>query len=560
MTTFSSEVRRIAVRYFDGLATPVALHVKQLMLDEKWEDLQKFSVDPRVYTDPALYMRDACAAGFLKKYQGFPTDPLLRKQRAMEKWWVGEKQCHLSNMRLSSYLPRLRYLSEGQEDHVQRLFAVARKIIADWIGSAPPPLIQGRFGPGSTYSDKGETATILHKIGSNSPTMTHDVCWYLPQWLGTQWGRSFASRRREVSVIPGNRVLTVPKTAWIDRVIAAEPSINVFYQLGYGQILRKRLLNRAGWDLGRAQERHRLVAEINSCAKLFFTEDLSNASDTICKILVEILLPSAWFSALDDLRCKKSLVDGKWVVLEKFSSMGNGFTFELETIIFAALTCATVRLNGGLGQLGVDVFVYGDDIIAEDKFRPAVRSVLAFCGFTSNADKSFGGTDSFRESCGGDFMDGKSVRPHFLKEEPTDSPAYIVLHNGIKRVSDQLKELGFDLPGRVLGAVTDRIPTRFTCYGPPALGDIVLHHDDKSWWKMKVRNSIRYVKVVKPVRGEVIRFDRFDGDVVLACATYGTSPVQERVKNRSGKWTCHDGIVPRSRAALGFRVGWTPFS
>lgn len=563
--TFSSDVKRIAGHYFDGLATPFALSVKQKMLDGCWEDLQKLYVDPRAYTDAQSYMLDACAAGFLKKYQDFPTDPAQRKARAMEKWWDGEKQCHLSNLRLAPYLPRLRYLSDGQEPHVDELFQLAKRIIAGWIGTEPPPLIEGRFGPGSTYSDFGETATILHKIGSNDPTMTHDVCWYLPQWLGTQWGRSFASRRREVSVVPGNRVQVAPKTAWIDRVTAAEPSINVFYQLGRGKQLRKLLLRRAKWDLAHSQEIHRLVAEKNSIEKLFFTEDLSNASDTICRILVEILLSPSWYETLDQLRSKRSLVDGQWVILEKFSSMGNGFTFELETIIFAALTCATIRLNGGVGKLGEDVFVYGDDIIAEEVYLPAVRSVLAFCGFTSNAEKSFSGTDSFRESCGGDFFNGSAVRPHFLKEEPTGPQDYIKLHNGLRRVREQLIRLNHDLPGKILAKVADNIPTSDRVYGPLSLGDICLHAEYQHW-TVKVVDSIRYVKVLKPARGKVTHFERFDDDVVLACATYGSQPVYDPVKNSKdsiyyplmGEESV--GIVGRSKTVAGYSVDWIPFS
>lgn len=559
MNTFSSEVKRIAVRYFDGLATPFSESVKQLMLNEDWEGLQQLSVNPRSYTDGQLYMRDACAAGFLKKYQGFPTDPDRRRARAMAKWEEGERQCYRSNQRLCRYLPDHQYqFDDPAEPHVRELFDCARKIIRSWIGSQPDNLVRGRFGPGATYSDAGETSTVLHKIGSNSPSITHDAIWHLPQWLGTQWGRSFARRRREINTVPGNRVLTVPKTSWIDRVIAAEPAINVFYQLGYGRMLRDRLRNRAGWNLKVAQERHRLVAEAASVSKLYFTEDLSNASDTICKVLVRILLPSMWFTALDDLRSKKSLVDGRWRVLEKFSSMGNGFTFELETIIFASLVCATIQLNGGVGKLGVDVFVYGDDIIAPEPYHRAVRSVLGFCGFTSNPEKSFFGQDRFRESCGGDYFDGFPVRPHFLKEPPTEPQDYIVLHNGLRRVMTQLENLSWSLPGRILASVTDNIPTRIRqVYGPPELGDIVLH-GSQDHWSIKVRSSIRYIRCYKPLKGKVTYFERFDADVVLACATYGITSTYTRHPRSTEKFRY--GIVGRAREKLGHRVGWTPFS
>jgi hypothetical protein len=44
----------------------------------------------------------------------------------------------------------------------------------------------------------------------------------------------------------------------------------------------------------------------------------------------------------------------------------------------------------------------------------------------------------------------------------------------------------------------------------------------------------------------VISFQRFEAQVVLACATYGTG-------NRRG------GVIPRD-GVLSYKVGWVPFS
>jgi len=59
------------------------------------------------------------------------------------------------------------------------------------------------------------------------------------------------------------------------------------------------------------------------------TIDLSSASDTVSYALVMSLLPSGWFDLLDLFRSECVEVPGGVIELEKFSSMGNAYTFEL---------------------------------------------------------------------------------------------------------------------------------------------------------------------------------------------------------------------------------------
>ena len=66
------------------------------------------------------------------------------------------------------------------------------------------------------------------------------------------------------------------------------------------------------------------------------------------------------------------------------SPMGNGFTFELETLLFYALTMAVC----GKGNF-VRVSVYGDDIICPTEHAQAVTSILVEAGFQLNLGKSF---------------------------------------------------------------------------------------------------------------------------------------------------------------------------
>jgi hypothetical protein len=515
-----------------------------------WDGISEVTPDPRSYTDASLYARDAAAAGLLRKYEKLPTTH-DRRANAVKKWWEGERDCYRANERLSPYLPEhcapgLPCADDGDRRLGEFLLEV-RKVIKGWIGRGPNALALGRFGPGATYSKKGGRTTVPDKM-STAPSLTRSAIWYLPQWLGTQWGSAIAAHCGEISFVPGNRFATVPKTSKTDRAIAAEPDINVFYQLALGRELRQRLKkSTAGrWDLDHVQTIHGQVARVSSVTKEFATLDLSNASDTVSRNLVKVLLPHRWYEQLAALRSSKTFIDGKWVVLEKFSSMGNGFTFELETIIFAAVATVVARQCGHIGILGRDVFVFGDDIIVKnDVYRP-LKSVLEFLGFSLNAEKSFFDDDAFRESCGQDFFNGKPVRPYFLKEEPNGPQDYIAVANGLRALNHRLAASGMGDGMRAWFSALDCIPTGIrSCRGPEALGDIVIH-DDAERWTTRWRHGIRYLRVYRPHRSRIVSFQRFSPEVVLACATYGTG-------NRRG------GVVPRD-GVLSHKVGWAPRS
>jgi hypothetical protein len=101
--------------------------------------------------------------------------------------------------------------------------------------------------------------------------------------------------------------------------------------------------------------------------------------------------------------------DGTWRELEKFSSMGNGCTFELESLLFLCICRSIIPEN-----LHGCISVYGDDIIIPQEYTEAVVERLNSLGFSVNADKSFW-QGSFRESCGSFTFDGIDVRPFYLK-------------------------------------------------------------------------------------------------------------------------------------------------
>jgi hypothetical protein len=220
-----------------------------------------------------------------------------------------------------------------------------------------------------------------------------------------------------------NRVAFVPKDATTHRTIAVEPHLNICLQLGVDAYIKRRLRG-VGVDLS-TQRRNQDLARAGAIGWMMqdplVTLDLASASDTLCQGLVERLLPSAWLDYLGNLRSPYYRM-GKELPVEyqKWSSMGNGYTFSLETLIFWAIAKACSTFSRSRERLGV----YGDDIVLPRGTAGILIEVLGYCGFKVNTDKSalFG---PFRESCGGDYWFDQKVTPVYLRDEPFLRPTDI---------------------------------------------------------------------------------------------------------------------------------------
>jgi len=226
-------------------------------------------------------------------------------------------------------------------------------------------------------------------------------------------------------VVRGNRISTVPKDAFTKRTIAIEPGLNLELQLGVEDIIRRRL-KRWGVDLD-DQSKNQKLAKLASETGSHSTIDLKAASDSISLEIVRFLLPSEWFLILDALRSQEGTYDDDDITYEKISSMGNGFTFALESLIFAALTYGCYKYCG-IPWDHTDVAVYGDDVVCRSETSLLLTELFTYCGFSVNLEKSFY-HGSFRESCGADFINGVDVRPVFHKEPVEYVDDLFVLHN-----------------------------------------------------------------------------------------------------------------------------------
>lgn len=533
---------RLVLGVLEDLGTPFALSLAIRLRYNDMTGILDVSLDPSRYIEPLAFLLDSQALALFSKRR----DLNLGAQTALaakQKWFEAEAQCYHTNQRLSAFTMNA---YNDSEVAINSLIVECQTLIMEWIGPRPPALdnLQGRFGPGATFSDRGRLATVPDKI-SSAPTLTKGALWHLLPWLSTKWSASASLSKTDPIFVKGNRFTTVPKNAKTDRGIAIEPSINIFYQLAYGQSIRRRLQKSTGWNLDLAADIHKNI--VSQRWSSIATVDLSSASDTVCKELVRLLMPPAWFEALSELRSPMTFIDGKWVLLEKFSSMGNGYTFELETLIFAALVCTLCRREGRLGLLGTDVFVFGDDIIIEKDLARGVIAMLRFFGFIPNQKKTFS-DGPFRESCGMDTFNGVNVRPFFLRSLEYEDPAQLFpIHNGFFGLYEKVSCLGFR-PQHESGidAILSALPVSLRkCTGPKGLGDTVLHVHEfpKNSWKWK--DGIRYFRGIVGVPRN-LPWHHWRPDVVLASALYGVG---------DGRL----GITPRS-PSLSYKVTWVPYS
>jgi hypothetical protein len=243
-------------------------------------------------------------------------------------------------------------------------------------------------------------------------------------------------------------------------VIAVEPRGNSFLQKSVGAYFRAKL-KRVGIDLDDQGRNQRLAEQAWSSG--LATVDLSAASDTVSRELVFDLLPVDWACYMDALRCRRAeMPDGSSLVLEKFSSMGNGFTFELETLIFWALTSSVEQAIGSTKAYSV----YGDDIICSDEGVLFLRDVLGIAGFTFNDQKSFWGESAFRESCGKHYFQGVDVTPCYQKESLDSLDSLVRCHNRLMRWAHRLG-LGIHLDSRIKPAVDNLKRSLGTGWGIP---------------------------------------------------------------------------------------------
>lgn len=285
---------------------------------------------------------------------------------------------------------------------------------------------EGAAGPGS--SRKTKHTDFYQKMFAGPLSTTSDILYkhYITN-ISDSWylGESLRYSHFGVTLVSSSSLSTVPKNNRTNRTICTEPSLNMFYQLGAGRLIERMLLKYHNIDLSRQPARNSYYAKQGSITGEYATIDLSNASDTISFKLLEYLLPPGILSILDLIRSKTTSYQGEDIPLHMISSMGNGFTFPLQTLIFSALVKATYSYLG-ISKIKDSIWqysVFGDDIIVCKDAYDVVTQVLNAAGFIVNETKSYN-TGAFRESCGSDFFMGHNIRGVYLRKIKNETHIY----------------------------------------------------------------------------------------------------------------------------------------
>lgn len=418
----------------------------------------KFDYSLADNADDAFYARLIHSLFHKQKWMDLGIDT---KAVAEKKFWDMEDHCERVNDSLSlESLPR----------DVIRVVIAARRKIRAVLGRVPDlSSFDFSFGPGATTNVKGREANAKAKLSANLACseeflpVVGDFLAEVPLWTWSACGLGnnirVSSDTEEIIMRPwievhAGKLVFVPKDARGDRPIVVEPILNGFFQKGVGSYMKDRLLRRAGINLT-DQSRNQNLAYLGSLDGSFATVDLSSASDTVSIGVVRLLLPEEWLDFLISLTTGQVATKTGARGLHKFSSMGNGFTFELESLLFWSIASACSELL----HLGSEVSVYGDDILIDVRAYKLLAESLTALGFFINEEKSYA-SGPFRESCGADWFKGTWIRPFYVKTRISDETLY-TFHNWAMRAGER------ELASLILSFTQPDL----RIYGPDGYGD-----------------------------------------------------------------------------------------
>jgi hypothetical protein len=465
----------VAQQLLRALDCPRALSVSIMLRYEMWDEIVNLQISPDAYNDSESFFRAYQATKLLSKAKWLPTS-IDKRAVAKVKFEEAEDSCQRTNELWRPY----REMKFQLLPHYERVIHSARRKIGLVLGNKLYDWVEFcDFGPGADCSTvRGMTSGYNKMVNPGGITIgAHPFMNVLCEI--TRLGYKFTGNPKtgllDIDIRRGNTVTFVPKNAKTDRPIAVEPRWNIFMQKGLGAFLRKRLRH-VGVNLD-YQGLNQAFAIYGSYTGKYATIDLASASDTVSKEVVLALLPEPWSDIFAALRSPAYHLDGEWKSYHKWSSMGNGYTFELESLIFWAL-CSSID---------EDISVYGDDLIVPTKSFDAIVDVLELCGFKVNPLKSYSG-GNFRESCGQDAFNGVSVTPIYWKEQ-LDDQGTLSLVNQITSLARRLGSGHFrDQKFKaVWKSLVFRLPKRFQQRGPTTISTVI--HDSSAAWSLCRKNG-----------------------------------------------------------------------
>ena len=292
----------------------------------------------------------------------------------------------------------------------------ARQIVRRVLDGFDPQgdIQRGRFGTKATVECPATHAYIDEKLLHRPLTGSRGHI----QWLNNA---ILPNDQLLCSILKDNRhgysevwdlaQVNVPKKFNIDRGI----NPNTLFGSLYSDIIGRNIeaaLRKEGLDIKKLQHKHGVYAEQASTHGRWATADMSDASHGFLSNLLNALLPRKWYRAVMFGVIRSVEVDGRVSRLESIMTMGIGFTFPMQTLLFYCLLLAIRDLSQCMGKISV----YGDDLVYPTKMHKYVVGIFKDLGFKLNLDKTFVHSH-FRESCGSDYFKGEMVRPFAPEEE-----------------------------------------------------------------------------------------------------------------------------------------------
>lgn len=534
-------------------AGPFRERLESILGRRDWAALLAFEFDYGAEEYLPLHLFHARqSVGLFKKFEPLRIAGVSKAEAALSKFVQAEARCRNTNARFRDLW---KTSPNFWVEPVGRALLRARRKISKILGPVPTlDRLDFRYGPGATTSIQKSGANPRVKLGApltcskEFAAAPASLLREVPLLLDLHCSsRQYASQLEELRqlllaedrwfvelhVVPG-KLQFVPKNALTYRSIIIEPTLNGLFQQGVGRWFKKRLL-KYGVDL-KDQTRNQRMALLGSVTNHLATFDFSSASDLISKELVAWFLPEDWFELLSVLRTGSYTFSGSEPqTLEKFSSMGNSFTFELESVIFYALTEAVCHV---LHLPTDEITVFGDDVVAPSSAQSLLMEVFDFCGFEVNSKKSFW-SGPFRESCGKDYYKGFDIRP-VHPDDMLSAQALFVLHNFYMRCGE------FRFADKVKGYIHPNL----LIFGPDGYGD---GHLIGSWRGRSKKEDRRrgwegvWFHTFRLRPREQNKFSVFPGDTVLPAYKIYVGPDED------------DDGQPAKVIEIGLRVKGKPY-
>lgn len=419
-------------------------------------EYMQHSAVPRV---PSWFYNEQFFANLFNKNPFLDVD-LDPDQAAVALFYENERRCKMLNERFAQVL---------RHERLHNSLLMVKKNVHDILGRHLNWPSKLRFTSGATTTTSRGASPLerMHKGGINSRL------WAQLLSFGPPDPKFFLNPSIVVQdFVEGKTVL---KTAKISRLVCPENSFDMFIQCGIADMAVARLAKTTGINMSASQDVHKALAWYGSQTGDITTDDLVSGSHFLYTAFVSFCLPQSWKTWMDASRSTAIKLNGCVTELEHYMPNGNGFCSVLQTIIFYSVIKAAIESTGDIFIPGT-VHVYGDDLIYPVQYTYVVRKLMRAIGFITNEEKSFS-TGFFRESCGGDYLNGHNIRPIYAKHKYDCSFEKTQLANQIVM---RYRHVDSYHIRRFWSLLVRSIPTTERCWGPTAMGNQCLH-----WWTHK---------------------------------------------------------------------------